>query len=140
MNFHHCLFNILKKNQNVTDERTERRTDNVKTVYPPTHTHTNIVCGGYKKRKEALSFLFLVTAFAYTNTHGRETRSVVPIVCVHGSVCNPSVYSSHISLIVRTAPKFEKHGKITIVLHQLLSAFSNCHGITIFQAIPTREF
>ena len=41
MNFHHCLFKILKKNQNVTD----RRTDNVKTVYPP----TNIVCRGYKQ-------------------------------------------------------------------------------------------
>ena len=26
MNFHHCLFKILKKNQNVTDGRTERRT------------------------------------------------------------------------------------------------------------------
>ena len=46
MNFHHCLFKILKKNQNVTDGRKDRRmdgrTDNVKTVYAP----TNIVCGG----------------------------------------------------------------------------------------------
>ena len=44
MNFHHCLFKILKKNQNVTDRWKDGRTDNVKTVYPP----TNIVCGGYK--------------------------------------------------------------------------------------------
>ena len=43
MNFHHCLFKILKKNQNVTDghthkdRRTDGGTDNVKTVYPPSH-------------------------------------------------------------------------------------------------------
>ena len=44
MNFHHCLFKILKKNQNVTDGQKDGRADNAKTVYPP----TNIVCGGYK--------------------------------------------------------------------------------------------
>ena len=27
MKFHHCLLKILRKNQNVTDGRTERRTD-----------------------------------------------------------------------------------------------------------------
>ena len=50
------ILNILRK-QNVTDKRSDGRTfgrsdvrtDNVKTVYmyPP----TNIVCGGYKKKK-----------------------------------------------------------------------------------------
>ena len=48
--FHQGLFKILTK-QNVSDTlsfvRTDNRTDNVKTVYPP----TNIVCGGYNKLK-----------------------------------------------------------------------------------------
>ena len=54
--FHQELFKILRK-QNVSDTlsfvrtdgrtvRTDGRTDNVKTVYPP----TNIVCGGYNQR------------------------------------------------------------------------------------------
>ena len=43
MKFHQWSFTILRK-QNVTDTRTDGRTDNVKTVYPPTNT----VCGGYK--------------------------------------------------------------------------------------------
>ena len=46
--FHQGLFKILWK-QNVSDTlsfvRSDGRTDNVKTVYPP----TNIVCGGYNK-------------------------------------------------------------------------------------------
>ena len=46
MKFHQGLLKILRK-QNVTDERTDGRTDNVKTVYPPTNT----VCGGYKNTK-----------------------------------------------------------------------------------------
>ena len=49
MNFHHCLFKILKKNQNIkdgwTDERKDGRTDGQReNSIPP----TNIVCGGYK--------------------------------------------------------------------------------------------
>ena len=43
------------KKQNVTDTlsfvRTDGRTDNVKTVYPPTNT----VCGGYKYQTSILS-------------------------------------------------------------------------------------
>ena len=42
MKFHQGLFKILRK-QNVTDERTDGRTNNVKTVYPPTNT----ACRGY---------------------------------------------------------------------------------------------
>ena len=48
MKFHHRFLKLLRK-QIVTDTRThtrsEGRTDNVKTVYPPTNT----VCGGYNK-------------------------------------------------------------------------------------------
>ena len=40
--FHQGLFKILRK-QNVSDTLSFGRTDNVKTVYPP----TNIVCRGY---------------------------------------------------------------------------------------------
>ena len=32
--------------------RTQARTDNVKTVYPPQTPTTNKVCGGYKKEKQ----------------------------------------------------------------------------------------
>ena len=50
MKFDQRLSKILRK-QNVTDTlsfvRMDRRTDNVKTVYPPTNT----VCGGYKNFK-----------------------------------------------------------------------------------------
>ena len=42
MKFYQRFFKILRK-QNVTDTRSDGRSDNVKTVYPP----TNIVCGGY---------------------------------------------------------------------------------------------
>ena len=46
--FHRCFFKILWK-QNVMDtllfDRSFIRSDNVKTVYPPTNT----VCGGYNK-------------------------------------------------------------------------------------------
>ena len=48
MNFHHCLFKILKKNQNITDGKMDGRTDgqreNSNTPPPP----TNIVCGWVK--------------------------------------------------------------------------------------------
>ena len=41
-----------------TDRRTDGRTDNVKTVYPPTNTvcggYKNTVCGGYNE-KETIS-------------------------------------------------------------------------------------
>ena len=40
MNFYHCHFKILKKNQNVTDGQMERRTVNVITVYPPPNKHS----------------------------------------------------------------------------------------------------
>ena len=52
MNFHHCLFKILKKNQNVTDRQTKRRTDGQReNSIPP---HTNIVCGEYKNIQKQL--------------------------------------------------------------------------------------
>ena len=41
MKFYQGFFKILRK-QNVSDKRSDVRTDNVKTVYSP----TNIVCGG----------------------------------------------------------------------------------------------
>ena len=45
MNFHHCLFKILKKNQNVTDGHTDGKTDGQReNSIPP----TNIICGGIK--------------------------------------------------------------------------------------------
>ena len=45
------LKDIFKRKQNVMDERTDGRTDKVKTVYPPKNT----VCGGYNyKDKETL--------------------------------------------------------------------------------------
>ena len=49
MNFHHCLFKILKKNQNVTDGRhTDGKTDGKRENSIPSHKHTtNYVCGGY---------------------------------------------------------------------------------------------
>ena len=50
MKFHQRLSKILRK-QNVTDKLSFVRTDNVKTVYPP----TNIVCGGYNKPKRERS-------------------------------------------------------------------------------------
>ena len=49
-NLHHCLFKILKKNQNVTDGRKEKRMDNMKTVYPPPHTHKHSL-RGYKDKQ-----------------------------------------------------------------------------------------
>ena len=52
MNFHHCLFRILKKNQKVTDGWKDGQMDNVKTVYPPP---TNIVCGGCNKHSGRVS-------------------------------------------------------------------------------------
>ena len=60
MKFHQGLFKILRK-QNVTDERTDGQTDNVKTVYPPTNT----VCGVYKnervRQQASLSFTWFGT-------------------------------------------------------------------------------
>ena len=53
MNFHHCLFKILKKNQNVTDGRKDGRT--TWKQYTP---HTNIVCWGYKNVLEDRAFSF----------------------------------------------------------------------------------
>ena len=58
MKFHQRIFKILRK-QNVTDTlsfvrssvRTDGRTDNVKTVYPPTNT----VCGAIKMRSRTVN-------------------------------------------------------------------------------------
>ena len=41
-------FKILRK-QSVTDRRTDGRTDNVKTVYPP---YNFVIAGGIKKREK----------------------------------------------------------------------------------------
>ena len=55
MNFHPCLFKILRKNKNVTDGRTNARmddwTDGQRENSIP---HTHIVCGGYQKQRKSI--------------------------------------------------------------------------------------
>ena len=50
MKFHHCLLKILRKNQNVTDGQTERRTSGGQTDRQRENSiaPTNTVCWGYK--------------------------------------------------------------------------------------------
>ena len=104
MKFHPLLLKILRK-QNITDGRTDGRTDNVKTVYPPTNT----VCGGITKA--LISFAVtakLICAFVFAYAKRWFSHDVAQMIYSSAHLRYLGTYSQ-----VREVAKFTSATKST---------------------------